>query len=174
MKEANVVIIISHEKINLITNESYIYSESYFVPWDGSDYYYSMSLDSSLYNYTITASRDGYQSQKYSGNVLVKPSEGDVVEPVQDVTGQYFVDTQNQDEGVPEESLKAAMPLLDEGGYSEIFVVFILFGFMCIEVAIIVFLLFRNVKKEEEKMKFLMMLMTSGDSELMNFWGDFR
>jgi|GEM_PF-2448876 len=173
VREASVILTISHEEINLITNGSYMYSETYLVPWSSSGfYYYSLSLEPSIYNYSITASKNNLETKVYKGEIRVMASSED------EGTDQYFIDAENlnteninaenlldsPDDEIPEESLKASLPV-ENSQYSEIFVIFILFGFMCTEVSTIVFMVYRNMKREEETVTFLLFLMASNSDE---------
>lgn len=173
--DADVILEISHEEINLITNESYVYSEAYFVPWSSSGfYYYSLDLEIGLYNYSISASKDGLGSQEYKGDMVVKAVEEENEEPKGE---EYFIDFEDtakhdKDDSITTNALKAGLPI-EETGYSELTIIFILFGFMCAQVAVIVFVLYRNMKKEEEMMRFLLIMMMLNDSNGEGFFGDF-
>ena len=154
--DADVILTISHEEINPLTNETYPYSEAYFIPWDSSGFYfYSLDLGVGLYNYTIVASKEGFETQEYEGVVTVKelPEERKTIE-----IGETIVPEENTTDEVPKESLKASLPL--EGSeLSELVVVFILFGLMCCEIGIFCFIVYRNMRREEEMMNLMIFLL---------------
>ena len=114
-----------------------------------------------LYNYTIVASKEGFETQEYEGVVTVKelPEERKAIE-----IGETIVPEENTTDEVPKESLKASLPL--EGSeFSELTVVFILFGLMCCEIGIFCFIVYRNMRREEEMMNLMIFLL------IVNGWG---
>ena len=171
IEDADVILTISHEEINPITNESYVYSEAYFIPWIDSSYKYSLSLEAGTYNYTIIATKEGKEAQEYRGNITVLASkiptspESPKIKNEKNIhtVGLESSFTTKENDIVPKESLKAGLPI-DGANSSEMAVIFTLFGLMCVEVFTMVSLVHKRLRREEEMMKLLLIMVILNNS----------